>query len=1047
MRGRSGTMGSFTSRRGDDRAPTPFHESVARTSMTSTTLGRNSIAGLRSFTSKLRHPSEPSPRHGSPSGANSTKNNSVAMSKEIVAVPDREEGESAAQYYGRLEDLVPKKAIGQLFAKSSDPFSHDVLRSLMRTFKFFEEPMDISLRKFLWEIDLPTETQQIDRLISAFAQRYFECNPPLFDNADEVYLLAFSLVVLHSDLFNKSNKHKMQRHEYQKNTRDANVDAELLGYFYDNIQYTEFIAQDDDDADSAGRSKRAKARKKVRKIKVAATEDGEKGKIDPYDFILDNRRKLEQLRPALKGVMHLEDTYHYFGTAKILDIKAIRRAFYEPCMLQTISSRSRPDAFREQATIDNPYEASAGVVEIKVAKVGIVWRKDPKKKPARSPWQEWGVLLTQSQLHFFRNKDWVKELIKQAENHHKQRKDYEAQLMHIHESDKLEKLQMMRDLDANKGVVFRPPVQDFKPDYTIKTPNTTALLDTSYDKHKNGFLLVNTDDFSEETLLADNEKDMNDWLAKINFASAFTSAKIDIKPSEILSDQSAITVIVTNKNGPAPNESVDGASEDQSVLTQGQERDTTVDIKTARQHMICGKIEDIGNLLLEAKKKLIQQLKTARHLQILAPFPPATRSDMLQFGARCAHRVRWTRFEIWRLKSHRDMLSADLINEPCAVEREAKPDPTIKTASPRLLPTALSRLNSKASAIMQAQKNSRSGLGHREHARPSLTRQGTDFAGSMDQALSVPADLTRSASSGQEGPYKLPPLVLTSTEERPSSSGTGTESLARRASVISTASHLAPAARSSNLPVHSAVKPEDSVLPLKKRPSTAIESEKDQQTAFGSPTTKSGNRRSLQRTLRESREIASHSRSRRTKDSVSSTGVDDNSSTHDKEQLSRAPGSFTLHGKKASVITLGSEFQHLPAEERLKARKQALAQENRKGRTVSESVEEDDSMYERPTSALSSHVSHLGSSHSLLEAPVVGNDGASLEYLAKGNGCGSPGGLKRHSSSTAVGDTEDEYITEPDRGEEADEFYEPLESFRDRVSGAIETSLSLNTVS
>lgn len=1017
--------------------------------MTSTTLGRNSIAGLRSFTSKLRHPSESSPRHGSPSGANSSKNNSFAMSKEILVVPDRDEGESAAQYYGRLEGLVPKKAIGQLFAKSSDPFSHDVLRSLMRTFKFFEEPMDISLRKFLWEIDLPTETQQIDRLISAFAQRYFECNPPLFDNADEVYLLAFSLVVLHSDLFNKSNKHKMQRHEYQKNTRDANVDSELLGYFYDNIQYTEFIAQHDDDADSTGKSKRAKARKKVRKIKVAATEDGEKGKIDPYDFILDNRRKLEQLRPALKGVMHLDDTYHYFGTAKILDIRTIRSAFYEPCMLQTISSRSRPDAFREQATIDNPHEASAGVVEIKVAKVGIVWRKDPKKKPARSPWQEWGVLLTQSQLHFFRNKDWVKELIKQADNHHKQLKDYETQLRHTHDSDKLEKLQMTRDLHANRGVVFRPPVQDFKPDYTIKTPNTTALLDTSYDKHKNGFLLVNTDDFSEETLLADNEKDMNDWLAKINFASAFTSAKIDIKPSEVLSDQSVITVRVTNENGPAPSEAGDAASEDQSEVSQGQERDTTVDIKTARQHMIRGKIEDIGNLLLEAKKKLTQQLKTARHLQILAPFPPATRSDMLQFGARCAHRVRWTRFEIWRLKSHRDMLSADLINEACAVEREVKPDSTVtKTASPRLLPTALSRLNSKASAMMQAQKNGRSGLGHREHSRPSLTRQGTDFAGSMDQALSVPADFTRSGSSGQEGPYKLPPLVLTYTEERPSSSGTGTgtESLARRASVVSIASHLAPVATSSTPPVNSAVKSEESVLPLKKRPSTAIEPEKEQQTAFGSPTTKSGNRRSLQRTLRESRELGSHSRSRRAKESVSSTGVDDHASTHDKEQLSRAPGSFTLHGKKASVITLGSEFQHLPAEERLKARKQALAQGNRKGRTASEFLEEDDWLYERPTSALSSGASHLGSNDSLLEAPVVGNDGSSLEYLANGNGYERPGDLKRHSSSTAVGeDTEDESTMEPDHEEELDEFHETLESFRGRIPGAFDSSLSVNT--
>ena len=188
--------------------------------------------------------------------------------------------------------------------------------------------MDISLRRFLWEIELPSESQQIDRVLSAFAQRYLECNTTIFDDADEVYLLAFSLVMLHSDVYNQSNKRKMQRHEYQLNTRAANVDEVLLGYFYDNIQYTEFINQRDsvDDDESSVKSKRVKARKKVKKITVPR-EAGAQEKVDPYDFILGKREKLDVLRPALKGVLHLDDTYHYFGTAGVLDIRAIRRAF------------------------------------------------------------------------------------------------------------------------------------------------------------------------------------------------------------------------------------------------------------------------------------------------------------------------------------------------------------------------------------------------------------------------------------------------------------------------------------------------------------------------------------------------------------------------------------------------------------------------------------------------------------------------------------------------------------------------------------------------
>lgn len=35
---------------------------------------------------------------------------------------------------------------------------------------------------------------------------------------DEAYLIAFSLIMLHTDFFNKNNKHKMQRADYVKNT-------------------------------------------------------------------------------------------------------------------------------------------------------------------------------------------------------------------------------------------------------------------------------------------------------------------------------------------------------------------------------------------------------------------------------------------------------------------------------------------------------------------------------------------------------------------------------------------------------------------------------------------------------------------------------------------------------------------------------------------------------------------------------------------------------------------------------------------------------------
>lgn len=190
IRSRSSTVNSHPKRLEPDRVPTPHVQESGRSSTASTTLGRNSIAGLRSLTSRLRHPSEPhSPRFGSPGSgvAGNSANTSFALSRETLAVPEREEGETAGKYYARLESDIPKKSIALVLSKSSDNFSHDVLRSLLRTFKFYEEPMDMSMRKFLWEIDLPGEAQQIDRVISAFAERYHECNPHIFNTLGKTF--------------------------------------------------------------------------------------------------------------------------------------------------------------------------------------------------------------------------------------------------------------------------------------------------------------------------------------------------------------------------------------------------------------------------------------------------------------------------------------------------------------------------------------------------------------------------------------------------------------------------------------------------------------------------------------------------------------------------------------------------------------------------------------------------------------------------------------------------------------------------------------------
>jgi Sec7-like guanine-nucleotide exchange factor len=67
-----------------------------------------------------------------------------------------------------------------LFPFSADLFHASALRTYIGRFQFFNDPLDVALRKLLVDVGLPRETQQIDRVIEAFSARYAECNPNLF---------------------------------------------------------------------------------------------------------------------------------------------------------------------------------------------------------------------------------------------------------------------------------------------------------------------------------------------------------------------------------------------------------------------------------------------------------------------------------------------------------------------------------------------------------------------------------------------------------------------------------------------------------------------------------------------------------------------------------------------------------------------------------------------------------------------------------------------------------------------------------------------------
>jgi Sec7-like guanine-nucleotide exchange factor len=66
------------------------------------------------------------------------------------------------------------------YVSSGDPFFSRALQAYIEQFNFLGNPLDVALRKLLMDVGLPRETQQIDRVMEAFAKRYQQCNTDLF---------------------------------------------------------------------------------------------------------------------------------------------------------------------------------------------------------------------------------------------------------------------------------------------------------------------------------------------------------------------------------------------------------------------------------------------------------------------------------------------------------------------------------------------------------------------------------------------------------------------------------------------------------------------------------------------------------------------------------------------------------------------------------------------------------------------------------------------------------------------------------------------------
>ncbi|RZF39341.1 hypothetical protein LSTR_LSTR000862 [Laodelphax striatellus] len=156
-------------------------------------------------------------------------------------------GTSAAEVAEWLhtDERLDKTGIGD-FLGENDDFSKEVMYAYVDQIQFAGKDLVTALRYFLEAFRLPGEAQKIDRLMEKFASRYCECNPNLsfnsnrlFASAETAYVLAYSIIMLTTDLHSPQVKSKMSKEQYIRLNRgisdNQDLPEEYLSQIYDEI--------------------------------------------------------------------------------------------------------------------------------------------------------------------------------------------------------------------------------------------------------------------------------------------------------------------------------------------------------------------------------------------------------------------------------------------------------------------------------------------------------------------------------------------------------------------------------------------------------------------------------------------------------------------------------------------------------------------------------------------------------------------------------------------------------------------------------------------
>lgn len=289
---------------------------------------------------------------------------------------------------------------------------------------------------------------------------------------------------------------------------------------------------------------------------------------------------------------------------------------------------------------------------------------DGGKRAGNRKWKECSVILTGSQLLFFRDASLALELIPQ--------------------------------LRSSISQVLSSQLSLLNPEELLSVNDTIAVYDSSYLKvrnlilypyhrltivqHRNVLRLV-LPTGRQILLQAESEQQRNEWIAHVNYASAFKTAGIRMRSIYTPEDQSPERRRRTEKAR---------YSEDQTE-SRNVDKNNDIDLSLeasshapnppsmgeatgsqSRPRIIRSKIKELEERIESTRSQLDAEMRIVRNLAILTPFQRATRSRLQIAVIGLGKSIKYLRLDIVKTTCHRDVLSADLASEQRERRRHRK---------------------------------------------------------------------------------------------------------------------------------------------------------------------------------------------------------------------------------------------------------------------------------------------------------------------------------------------------------------------------------------